>query len=63
MTALMSALGDKYRFYASHHKRLIPLVWQPCDRLSIPPGAWCSYSSTDGGVGWSGVFPGRCCSK
>lgn len=26
-TALLSALGEKYRSYASHHKRLIPLVW------------------------------------
>jgi protein-S-isoprenylcysteine O-methyltransferase Ste14 len=26
-TALLSALGGKYRSYASHHKRLIPLVW------------------------------------
>jgi protein-S-isoprenylcysteine O-methyltransferase Ste14 len=26
-TALLSALGDKYRSYSSHHKRLIPLVW------------------------------------
>jgi protein-S-isoprenylcysteine O-methyltransferase Ste14 len=26
-TALLSALGDKYRSYALHHKRLIPLVW------------------------------------
>jgi protein-S-isoprenylcysteine O-methyltransferase Ste14 len=26
-TALLSALGDKYRSYASHCKRLIPLVW------------------------------------
>lgn len=26
-TALLSALGDNYRSYASHHKRLIPLIW------------------------------------
>lgn len=26
-TALLSALGDRYRTYASHHKRLIPLIW------------------------------------
>jgi protein-S-isoprenylcysteine O-methyltransferase Ste14 len=26
-TALLSALGGKYRSYAAHHKRLIPLVW------------------------------------
>lgn len=26
-TALLSALGDKYRSYAAHCKRLIPLVW------------------------------------
>ena len=26
-TALLSALGDKYRSYALHCKRLIPLVW------------------------------------
>jgi protein-S-isoprenylcysteine O-methyltransferase Ste14 len=26
-TALLSALGDEYRSYASHHRRLIPLVW------------------------------------
>ena len=26
-TALLSALGDRYRYYALHHKRLIPLVW------------------------------------
>ena len=26
-TALLSALGGKYRSYASHHKRLIPLIW------------------------------------
>jgi protein-S-isoprenylcysteine O-methyltransferase Ste14 len=26
-SALLSALGDKYRSYALHHKRLIPLVW------------------------------------
>lgn len=26
-TALLSALGDKYRSYASHRRRLIPLVW------------------------------------
>jgi protein-S-isoprenylcysteine O-methyltransferase Ste14 len=25
--ALLAALGDKYRGYAAHHKRLIPLVW------------------------------------
>ena len=26
-TALLSVLGDKYRSYASHRKRLIPLIW------------------------------------
>jgi hypothetical protein len=26
-TALLSTLGGKYRSYASHHKRLIPLIW------------------------------------
>lgn len=26
-TALLSTLGDRYRTYASHHKRLIPLLW------------------------------------
>jgi len=26
-TALLSALGDKYRCYASQHKRLIPFIW------------------------------------
>jgi protein-S-isoprenylcysteine O-methyltransferase Ste14 len=26
-TALLSVLGAKYRSYASHHKRLIPLLW------------------------------------
>lgn len=26
-TALLSALGGKYRSYASRHKRLIPLIW------------------------------------
>jgi protein-S-isoprenylcysteine O-methyltransferase Ste14 len=26
-TALLSALGDRYRSYASHCKRLIPLAW------------------------------------
>lgn len=25
--ALLATLGDKYRGYASHHKRLVPLVW------------------------------------
>ncbi len=25
--ALLSALGDRYRAYATHHKRLLPLVW------------------------------------
>jgi protein-S-isoprenylcysteine O-methyltransferase Ste14 len=25
--ALLSALGDRYRTYAAHHKRLLPLVW------------------------------------
>jgi protein-S-isoprenylcysteine O-methyltransferase Ste14 len=25
--ALLSAVGDRYRTYASAHKRLIPLVW------------------------------------
>jgi protein-S-isoprenylcysteine O-methyltransferase Ste14 len=26
-TALVRALGDSYRCYAAHHKRLVPLVW------------------------------------
>jgi len=26
-TALVAALGDSYRSYAAHHKRLVPLVW------------------------------------
>ncbi|MGB6576733.1 MAG: hypothetical protein WBF34_02335 [Streptosporangiaceae bacterium] len=26
-TASLSALGDKYRSYAWHGKRLVPLVW------------------------------------
>lgn len=26
-TALVAALGDTYRAYAAHHKRLVPLVW------------------------------------
>ncbi|MGH3187263.1 MAG: methyltransferase family protein [Streptosporangiaceae bacterium] len=26
-TALLSALGDTYSSYASHHKRLVPLIW------------------------------------
>jgi protein-S-isoprenylcysteine O-methyltransferase Ste14 len=26
-TALLSTLGGKYRSCASHHKRLIPLIW------------------------------------
>jgi protein-S-isoprenylcysteine O-methyltransferase Ste14 len=26
-TALMATLGDRYRGYASHHKRLVPLIW------------------------------------
>ena len=26
-TALLSTLGEKYRSYASQHKRLIPLIW------------------------------------
>jgi protein-S-isoprenylcysteine O-methyltransferase Ste14 len=26
-TALLSALGDRYRAYAAHHRRLMPLVW------------------------------------
>ena len=25
--ALMTTLGDRYRGYASHHKRLVPLIW------------------------------------
>jgi len=25
--ALLTALNDRYRTYAAHHKRLIPLVW------------------------------------
>jgi protein-S-isoprenylcysteine O-methyltransferase Ste14 len=25
--ALLSALGDRYRAYAAHHKRLVPLLW------------------------------------
>jgi protein-S-isoprenylcysteine O-methyltransferase Ste14 len=25
--ALLATLGDRYRTYASHHKRLVPLVW------------------------------------
>jgi len=25
--ALLAALDDKYRIYASHHERLVPLVW------------------------------------
>ena len=25
--ALMTTLGDRYRAYASHHKRLVPLFW------------------------------------
>jgi protein-S-isoprenylcysteine O-methyltransferase Ste14 len=25
--ALMTTLGDRYRAYASGHKRLVPLVW------------------------------------
>jgi protein-S-isoprenylcysteine O-methyltransferase Ste14 len=25
--ALLASLGDRYRPYASHHKRLPPLVW------------------------------------
>jgi protein-S-isoprenylcysteine O-methyltransferase Ste14 len=25
--ALMAALGDRYRTYAAHHKRLVPLLW------------------------------------
>ncbi len=25
--ALLTTLGDRYRAYASHHKRLVPLVW------------------------------------
>ena len=25
--ALMTTLGDRYRAYASHHKRLVPLIW------------------------------------
>ena len=26
-TALMATLGDRYRGYAAHHKRLVPLIW------------------------------------
>lgn len=26
-TALIATLGDRYRGYASHHKRLVPLIW------------------------------------
>jgi protein-S-isoprenylcysteine O-methyltransferase Ste14 len=26
-TALVATLGDRYRAYAAHHKRLVPLVW------------------------------------
>ena len=26
-TALLAAVGDRYRTYAAHHKRLVPLVW------------------------------------
>ena len=26
-SALLAALGDRYRSYAAHHKRLIPLIW------------------------------------
>jgi protein-S-isoprenylcysteine O-methyltransferase Ste14 len=25
--ALLAALGDRYRSFAAHHKRLIPLLW------------------------------------
>jgi protein-S-isoprenylcysteine O-methyltransferase Ste14 len=25
--ALLTALGDRYRTYAAHHKRLVPLIW------------------------------------
>jgi protein-S-isoprenylcysteine O-methyltransferase Ste14 len=25
--ALLATLGDRYRAYADHHKRLVPLVW------------------------------------
>jgi protein-S-isoprenylcysteine O-methyltransferase Ste14 len=25
--ALLATLGDRYRAYASHHKRLVPPVW------------------------------------
>ena len=25
--ALMATLGDRYRAFAAHHERLIPLVW------------------------------------
>jgi protein-S-isoprenylcysteine O-methyltransferase Ste14 len=25
--ALLTALGERYRTYAIHHKRLVPLVW------------------------------------
>ncbi len=25
--ALLAALGDRYRAYAAHHKRLVPLIW------------------------------------
>jgi protein-S-isoprenylcysteine O-methyltransferase Ste14 len=26
-SALLSIAGDRYRFYAAHHKRLVPLIW------------------------------------
>ena len=25
--ALLTTLGDRYRAYASQHKRLVPLIW------------------------------------
>jgi len=25
--ALLTTLGDRYRAYAAHHKRLVPLIW------------------------------------
>ena len=26
-SALLAALGDRYRGYAAQHKRLVPLIW------------------------------------
>jgi len=26
-TALLATLGDRYRSYAVHHKRLVPAIW------------------------------------